>query len=99
MLTKRLISRLALGVVLLAGGVALPTVALAHNDNHRDSRSRSYRGHDGDHHGKQERRWDRHDQRAVRSYERHPVVSPLQYIPIPAFPRPGNGVTVIFRHR
>jgi Ni/Co efflux regulator RcnB len=97
MLTKRLISQLALSAVLLASA-AVPTMALAHGDGHREHGSRSYRGHHGDHHWKQERRWDRHDRHDGRVYERRHIAPPVQYAPAPVLPRPGNGVTVILRN-
>jgi|GEM_PF-3069181 len=111
MLTKRLISRLALSAVLLAGGAILPAVAHAHGDNddrgrwsHGDNHRHHYR-HDHDHHRGHGRHWDRHDRhgrhdaRDVRVIERYHVAPPVHYAPVPVYQRPGAGVTVIYRNQ
>jgi Ni/Co efflux regulator RcnB len=82
MLIKHLVSRFALGAVLLAAGAALPAVAHAHDGEYRD-RSDHQDHNDGDRwgHPNDEHRWEnRHhwDQRdsyrnEARVYDRHHV--------------------------
>ena len=99
MLIKRLISRLAIGTVLLAAGAALPAVARDNDDDHGDH----WRHH---HHDHGDRHWqhghDRDDGYAYPPetlvYEPYYVEPRVYYPPAYVYPQPREGVTIIFRN-
>lgn len=88
---KPLVSRMALGAVLLASGAALPTMAIAHDEWSRDYRGydqRGYEDRDGD---RFHREYWQHPDRYVREprYSRRPSDDDyVYYAPTYWYPQP-----------
>lgn len=100
MLIKRLISRLAMGTVLLAAGAALPAVAHDNDDDHGDHWRHHHHHDHGDRHSQHGH--DRDDGYAYPPetlvYEPYYVEPRVYYPPAYVYPQPREGVTIIFRN-
>ncbi|MES2354635.1 MAG: hypothetical protein V4568_09600 [Pseudomonadota bacterium] len=105
MLINRLITRLVLGASLLTAGAALPVIAQAHDN---DGGGRGYHGRNHDHGNRPSRHWDNRAHHWVndyprqieeRVYERRYVQPRVYYSPAYVYPRPTEGVTIIYRNR
>lgn len=106
MITKKLIARLSIGLVLGVAALTTSGIASAHDNGHhrewRDHRDsghhRGWRNHRD--HGHRHNHWERrhyHPREVVRIYERDHYVVPSYNYRVDNRPRHNDGLTIIYR--
>lgn len=99
MLIKSFLSRLLIGSALVAGGVALPAMAHAH-DRGWEKDKWEHRHHDHRPHWQHDHiRYERNCPPPARVYERRYIQPNAYYVPSYGYKQPREGLTVIYRDR